>query len=159
MMTIPPTPPRILADASGLTPEDQDLLTLARQALAHSYSPYSGFRVGAAVRLDDGRVVSGFNIENASYPVCLCAEQTTIAAVRTQYPDRTMRAMAITVANPARPVEAPASPCGQCRQLLFEQERLNGQAIRLILQGERGEVWVFERMGDLLPFGFSGELL
>lgn len=158
-MTSTPNPPRILPDPSGLPPEDRDLLVNARRALDRSYSPYSGFRVGAAVRLDDGRVVSGFNIENASYPVCMCAEQTTISAVRTQFPDRTLLAMAITVANPARPVEAPASPCGQCRQLLFEQERLNGDPVRLILQGEKGEVWVFDRMADLLPFGFSGELL
>jgi cytidine deaminase len=154
-----PSPPRILSGPADLSPEDRALLDQARNALAHSYSPYSGFRVGAAIKLDDGRVVTGFNMENASYPVCLCAEQTTIAAVRTQYPGQRMMAMAITVSNPARPVGSPASPCGQCRQLLFEQERINGSEVRLILQGEKGEVWIFQRLADLLPYGFGGELL
>jgi len=154
-----PTPPRILTGPADLDPEDRELLEQARKALADSYSPYSGFRVGAAVRLEGGPTVTGFNIENAAYPVCMCAEQTTISAVRTQFPGKRMVAMAITVANPARPVGSPASPCGQCRQLLFEQERINGGEVRLILQGERGEVWLFPRLSDLLPYGFGGELL
>lgn len=137
----------------------QSLLDAARQAGTLSYSPYSGFRVGAAVLLKDDTIVSGFNIENASYPVCMCAEQTTIAAVRTQHPGQGIHAMAIVVNNPAKPVPSPATPCGQCRQLLFEQAQINGTHFPLYLQGDTDEVWFFSSVSELLPDGFGGEFL
>lgn len=152
-------PYKVVNDANDLLPEDRALLEKASLALRDSYSPYSGFQVGAAVILDNGLIVSGFNIENASYPVCLCAEQTTIGAVRTQHPKARMVSMAISVRNAANPVNQPATPCGQCRQLLFEQEKVNGSPVRLILRGEDGPAWIFDSLSLLLPFGFTGELL
>ncbi|MCO6485168.1 MAG: cytidine deaminase [Saprospiraceae bacterium] len=152
-------PYRSFASVHDLPDEDRLLLMAARAAIPHAYAPYSGFRVAAAIRTGMGRVVTGFNLENASYPVCLCAEQTTIAAVRTQYPEESLEAMAITVSSKEHKVSQPASPCGQCRQLLFEQENINKHPIRLILQGEVGEIWVFDRCSDLLPFGFTGDFL
>lgn len=139
--------------------DTQSLLEAARQAGARSYSPYSGFRVGAAVLLQDTTIVSGFNIENASYPVCMCAEQTTIAAVRTQHPGQVICAMAIVVNNPDKPVPSPATPCGQCRQLLFEQVQINRSNFPLYLQGDTDEVWIFSSASELLPDGFGGEFL
>lgn len=144
---------------SELHDEDQQLLQHAKDALERSYAPYSRFQVGAAARLTNGQIISGFNIENAAYPVCLCAEQTTIAAVRTQYPDAGILALAISVKSAQQLVDKPATPCGKCRQLLSEQERNNPMAIRLILQGETGPVWVFRSVNDLLPFSFTGEWL
>jgi cytidine deaminase len=137
----------------------RELLEAAGEALQHSYVPYSHFRVGAAVRLDTGTIVSGFNMENASYPVCMCAEQTTLAAARTQHVGHVITAMAITVQARERIIRTPATPCGQCRQLLLEQERINGQPFPLVLRGTEGPIWVFERAADLLPYGFSGDLL
>ncbi len=138
---------------------DRILMEHARLALNNSYSPYSNFKVGAAIALQSGQIITGFNIENASYPVCLCAEQTTLAAVKTQFHGHVMVSMAITVQNKNQTVNSPATPCGQCRQLLFEQEKTNGRPIRLILQGETGPIWLFDSVSLLLPFGFSGELL
>lgn len=152
-------PYQVFNDPQDLQDEDRELLEKAAIALEGSYSPYSGFQVGAAVRLDNGLIVTGFNIENASYPVCLCAEQTTISAVRTQFPGARLSAMAIRVKNVANPVGQPATPCGQCRQLLFEQEQRNKEPVRLLLRGETGPVWVFDSLSLLLPFGFTGELL
>ncbi len=138
---------------------DELLILAAKAALEGSYSPYSNFQVGAAARLSNGSIVTGFNIENASYPVCLCAEQTTISAVKTQYPNEVIESLAITVKSAHSTVNQPATPCGKCRQLLSEQERLNGSPIRLILNGEIGPVWVFKSVNDLLPFSFTGEWL
>lgn len=150
---------QIIDNPASLTASDQLLLESARKALDNSYSPYSNFQVGAAIQLASGSIVTGFNIENASYPVCLCAEQTTVSAVKTQYPNQRMECLAITVRNPHHPVHYPATPCGQCRQMLLEQERINGSPIRLILQGETGPVWLFDSVSYLLPLGFSGALL
>ncbi len=144
---------------AGLSPEDQALLEAARQALVHSYSPYSNFKVAAAARLADGTVVTGWNTENAAYPMCICAEPATLAAAASSRPGMPVIAMAITVKSPTQVLEEPASPCGSCRQQLHEHETRFGQPLRLILRGETGPVYVFDKAGDLLPFGFSGGML
>ncbi len=142
-----------------LNGEDGILLTKAKEALSRSYAPYSKFQVGAAALLANGQIVTGFNIENAAYPVCLCAEQTTMSAIRTQHPGVGIEAIAISVKSAHHLVDQPATPCGKCRQLLSEQERVNQKHIRLILQGEEGPIWIFESVNDLLPFSFTSEFL
>jgi len=139
--------------------QDQVLLAAATAALEHSYSPYSKFRVAAAARLEDGTVVAGWNTENAAYPMCVCAEPATLAAAASQRPGMPVVAMAITVKSGSLTVDQPASPCGSCRQQLAEHEGRFGRKMKLILRGETGPVYVFDSAGDLLPFGFSGELL
>ncbi len=138
---------------------DQALLAAAREALALAYAPYSHFRVGAAAQLSNGAVVGGANFENAAYPMCLCAERSTLAAAISQHPDMPIVALAITASVEGHPLLAPPTPCGACRQVLLEAEQKFGQPIRLILQGDSGPVLVFERAGDLLPFAFDAELL
>lgn len=147
------------ASPQDLSKEDATLLEVARLALPNSYSPYSNFRVAAAARLADGTVVTGWNIENAAYPMCICAEPVTLAAAASQRPGMPVVAMAITVKSANQVLNEPASPCGSCRQQLHEHESRFGQPIRLILRGEEGPVYVFDRAGDLLPFGFSGTML
>lgn len=142
-----------------LATQDRELLATAKAALLHSYSPYSNFQVAAAARLEDGTVVTGWNTENAAYPMCICAEPATLAAAASQRPGMAVVAMAITVKSAGQVLDEPASPCGSCRQQLHEHETRFGQPIKLILQGEEGPVYVFDRAGDLLPFGFSGSQL
>ncbi len=86
----------------------------AREALAHSYSPYSRFPVGAAALVDDGRVVSGANIENASYGVTLCAECTLVGQLRMSGGGRLVAFACVDAVGNV------LMPCGRCRQLLFE---------------------------------------
>ncbi len=142
-----------------LDAREQALLATATEALEHSYSPYSRFQVGAAALLEDGTVVSGWNTENAAYPMCVCAEPATLAAAASQRPGMPVVTMAITVKSGSITVDQPASPCGSCRQQLAEHEGRFGRKMKLILRGETGPVYVFDSAGDLLPFGFSGELL
>lgn len=138
---------------------ERELLTLARQSLAHSYSPYSNFKVGAAVRMSNGEMLGGSNYENASYPMCICAEQSVLAAAASRFPGEKVTAIAVTIKNPAKVIQQPAAPCGACRQVICETERKNGQTMQVIVQGETGPVYVFEKGGDLLPIGFDGNFL
>ncbi|MEL7163643.1 MAG: cytidine deaminase, partial [Bacteroidota bacterium] len=119
----------------------------------------SNFRVAAAARLQDGTIVTGWNTENAAYPMCLCAEPATLAAAASTRPGMPVVAMAITVRSAGKTISEPASPCGSCRQQLHEHETRFGQPMKLILRGETGPVLVFDSAGHLLPFGFSGDLL
>jgi cytidine deaminase len=93
-----------------LTDADRDLLARAEAAAERAYAPYSHFHVGAAVRARDGRLIEGVNVENASYPLGMCAERTALAnAVAQGYQPGDIEALAVN-----------ASPCGGCRQWLVE---------------------------------------
>lgn len=143
---------RCYASTKELPPEYQELLDCAKNALGLSYSPYSSFKVGAAILLEDGTQVPGANQENASYPLCLCAERNALAVANIQYPSQKMVAMAVVAAKE----DIFVSPCGACRQVIWENEQRNGAAITMLIQGPNGSVYSFKSIGDLLPFGFSG---
>ena len=142
-----------------LLDRDLELLEEAKAALGKAYAPYSNFQVGAAARLANGVIVSGANCENASYPLCICAEPATLAAAASQHPGVAVVAMAITVASANQPVDQPATPCGACRQMLVEHEQRFRQSIRLILRGQTGPVYVFDRVADILPLHFDADFL
>ncbi len=120
---------------------------LARDAQARAYAPYSGFRVGAALEANDGRVFCGCNVENASYGLSICAEVAAVTAAVTEGATRYRRLVVVTDSEP------PASPCGSCRQVLAEF----GLDLAITAVGPSGEIsW---RLGDLLPDAFVPELL
>lgn len=100
-------------------PPDHDLKCLlerARQAAFHSYSPYSGFRVGAALKLTNGVIVTGTNVENVSYGLTICAERSALVAAVSQFgPGIRIEAVAVANLN-----NAASPPCGACRQMLSE---------------------------------------
>lgn len=145
----------IFSSSAELASEDQELLEAARDAVEHSYSPYSKFQVGAAVRLKNGVIISGSNQENAAYPICLCAERVALAAAASQYPKVSVTSIAVTVKNAGKRVTRPAGPCGACRQALAEWEQRFQQKIKVILQGEGGDVYLISAAGDLLPLSFD----
>ena len=113
---------------------DDDLIAAARDASRHSYSPYSNFAVGAALRFADGSVVTGTNIENASYGLALCAEAVAVSKAMADGVRGGLEAVAVT-----GPGTDPITPCGRCRQVLNELAQLGGQArgVVLILKGGR----------------------
>jgi homotetrameric cytidine deaminase len=97
-------------------PALSSLLEFALQAALHSYSPYSGFRVGAALKLSNGEIVTGTNVENVSYGLTICAERSALVrAVTRNGPDIRIEAVAVANLN-----QAPSPPCGACRQVLAE---------------------------------------
>ena len=140
---------------AGLPAADAELMRQAVAATAGAYAPYSGFRVGAAVRLSDGSVVTGSNQENAAYPSGLCAERTAVFAASAQRPDmRDYEAIAIAGRNAAGEL-CEASPCGACRQVLLEYEQHQGHPMRVLCLLEGGAVREVASVADLLPFSFA----
>lgn len=140
----------------------QLLIDEARAALDTAYAPYSGFRVGAALRLVDGQIIRGSNQENAAYPMCICAERAALAAAAARFPGVAVEAIAITYrqASPSAAMTAvPAAPCGACRQSLCETEDRHHHPIELWLQGQQGPVYSLASSRELLPLAFSGDWL
>lgn len=120
------------------------LLQAARDAMQHAYAPYSRFRVGAALLTSNGQIVSGCNVENASYGLSNCAERTAIfAAIANSGPQLDIQA--ITVVNDQG---VPCSPCGACRQVIFEF----GPSATVVFQDAEG--WKERPITELLPEGF-----
>ncbi len=124
------------------------LIAAARGAMDHSYSPYSRFRVGAALRFADGTVVTGTNIENASYGLTLCAE--TVAVAKAMDEGHRQGLLEVAVIGETA---APVTPCGRCRQVLNELAELGGTDPVVWCAGE-AEV-VQTRLSDLLPRAFG----
>lgn len=145
----------VYADASELPRPDAELLTAAKQAAARAYAPYSGFKVGAAALLSDGRVVVGSNQENAAYPLGLCAERTALFAAGAQYPDQIVVKLAVTVISQKGNINKPVPPCGSCRQVVYECETRYGSDIAVLLQGDEGEVYAMPSIKTILPLLFD----
>lgn len=125
-----------------------ELVVAAKRATENSYSPYSGFRVGAALRFADGTIVSGTNVENASYGLALCAE--TVAVAKAMGDGHRGGLEAVAVFSDAL---EPVSPCGRCRQVLNELAELGGTDPIVWCAGE-SEV-VETRLSTLLPDAFG----
>lgn len=131
---------------------DSDLIKEARVAATRSYSPYSKFKVGAALRLQSGRIIYGANIESEVYPAGLCAERTALFAAAANYPDDAIQAIAITSLT----TDSECYPCGECRQVLVDSEHRQGSSIRVVMAG-RDTATVVETATMLLPFTFNLE--
>ncbi len=144
-------------DVSEMKTEDAELLKQAKEALKSSYSPYSNFPVGAAVKLVNGEIVKGSNQENAAYPSGLCAERVALFSASSQFPGVAVESIAIAISSPHS--EAAISPCGACRQVMLESEDLYNQNMRVIMHGEDKGIMEVARVADLLPFGFTNQKL
>ena len=140
--------------AAQMLPEDQELVALAIEAQKGSYSPYSNFQVGAALKLANGIIVKGANQENAAYPSGLCAERTAMFWAGANYPDVPMDTLAIAGADHGILCESPASPCGACRQVMAEYQKKHGRPMKIILVGSK-RIRKFKCVDDLLPFIFD----
>ncbi|MGD9556712.1 MAG: cytidine deaminase [Mangrovibacterium sp.] len=141
-----------------LPEEDRSLLQAARGAAGNAYAPYSGFRVGAALRLADGRTVSGNNQENASSPVGCCAERTALFWANANYPDVAVEAVAVSALGRDGVRPAHISPCGMCRQALLETEIRFSHPIRILLDNS-GEIDMLDNAKSLLPLSFDSGAL
>jgi cytidine deaminase len=139
--------------------EDQQLLQEARDVIKNAYAPYSNFYVGAAARLSNGKIVTGSNQENASFPVGICAERVLLSSASSLYPGAPIETMAVTYQSQAVKSDHPISPCGMCRQSLQEFESRMKKPIRLILGGMEGKIYVIQSASQLLPLAFTSEEL
>lgn len=142
-----------------LDPKDAELMRRAHEATQNSYAPYSKFHVGAAVRLANGAIVTGNNIENAAYPSGLCAERVAMFAAMAQYPGVSFEALAVTAHSESKVIAEPVAPCGACRQVMVEVEQLSKRPLRVMCQGETGLIMVFDGIESLVPFIFLDKFL
>ncbi len=137
-----------------LTEEIYELVIEARKISDKAYSPYSGFCVGAAVRLANGKIITGNNQENAAYPSGLCAERTALFYANANFPDVPVDAIAISAHNARGIVREPVKPCGSCRQVMLETEIRFNNRIKIILDGQKS-VYILEGVDSLLPMSFK----
>ncbi len=142
-----------------LPQEIQNLMEQAIEMRKKAYAPYSKFRVGAAILLDNGKVVLGSNQENAAYPSGLCAERVAIFQAGAVYPDAKIVKMAITAASDTNQTKAPIPPCGACRQSIAEYEFKQDQSIEIYFMGEIGAIYKSDSLKNLLPFTFDKNFL
>jgi cytidine deaminase len=140
-----------------LPSSDRELLEHAKKAVDAAYAPYSHYKVGAAVRMGNGNIITGSNQENMAFPSGLCAERVALFAAASANPGTSVEAIAITSKSLQFPVEKPVTPCGACRQAIIEYEMLSREKIRIILMGETGKVLIIDGMEALLPLSFKEE--
>ena len=137
---------------------DPDLLAAARAAALNAYAPYSRFAVGAALRLTDGSVVTGCNMENASYGLSLCAESAALAAAATAGRLADVAAVAVTggpIGTDGIAGTAIVRPCGRCRQLLAEAAQLGGRDLPVTAAAWDGGAAETRTVSELLPAAFG----
>lgn len=141
-----------------LDEKDRQLIDAAKEATLRSYAPYSRFAVGAAVLLENGKIITGTNQENAAYPSGTCAERTTLFYANSEYPDQAVVTLAIAAKSPDGFLEKPIPPCGSCRQVLLETEQRYKHPMRILLYS-KNEIYLLQGTKNLLPLSFGSEFL
>ena len=152
-------PYRVYDSIDELEPRDAVLVRLAHEATKGSYAPYSKFHVGAAVRMANGEIVTGNNIENAAYPSGLCAERVAMFGAMAKFPGVAIEALAVVAHSETKVIDEPAAPCGACRQVMVEVEQVSKRPLRVLCQGETGPIMAFDGIETLVPFIFNNTLL
>ncbi|MEN8886319.1 MAG: cytidine deaminase [Winogradskyella sp.] len=144
---------------SELSQDIQNLMSEAIEARNNAYAPYSNFNVGAAILLDNTKVVIGNNQENAAYPSGLCAERTAIYYAGAKYPKAKILKMALTASSQNQITDKPIPPCGACRQAIAEYEIKQELPIEIYFMGAQGKVVKSNSLANLLPLLFESSVL
>lgn len=137
-----------------LSETDRELFISARESAKNAYAPYSRFKVGAALMLESGTIVCGTNVENAAFPSGICAERSALANASSTHPGDIPVALAVAAITCSGCTGDPVSPCGNCRQVILEEELRNSRSIRIILGG-KNKIRIIEKGEDLLPLNFN----
>ena len=142
-----------------LSKDEQTLVEAAQKVATAAYAPYSGFFVGAALLLEDGTVVSGSNQENVAFPSGICAERTAMFWAGANYPGKAIVKMAIYAQSNDFLVETPVYPCGSCRQVMSEYERIGKHPIRILMVAATGKTHAVNGLINILPVAFDADNL
>ena len=144
----------LTCNLSELLAEDAQLAQEAKKATLLAYAPYSNFHVGAAVLLENGKIVLGANQENSSYPCGICAERSALATAQNLYPNVPVVAMALTAIDKSgKVVSEPVTPCGMCRQVIAETQHRYHSDIRILMLSDSQAV-IAGSIDELLPLAF-----
>ena len=136
---------------SELSPADDALRLAALAAARGAYAPYSHFRVGAALRMADGSILTGSNQENAAYPSGICAERNALFAAGAAHPGLAVQTLLLLALDPDDSPVPFISPCGACRQVMMETQTRQKSPLRVLLCGAE-TVLEFPSVDPLLPF-------
>jgi len=142
-----------------LSNQTKDLMLRAIEAKKDAYAPYSKFFVGAAILLENGKIVTGNNQENAAYPSGICAERVAVWKASSEYPDVKIKTIAITASSSNQLTTEPVAPCGACRQTLLEYEQKQMSKVEVYFMGEVGKIVKTHSLIDLLPMAFDKSFL
>jgi cytidine deaminase len=142
-----------------LQPADKALCLEAIKAMDNSHSPYSKFRVGAALRLKSGKIIYGSNQENVAYPSGLCAERVALFHWGANHPNDPIVSMAVTAHTDDFELLKPTTPCGGCLQVIAEYEQKQGAPIDVLLYCIKGSIWKTRGIQSFLPFVFFEDRL
>lgn len=145
--------------SSDFSAQEKKLIEAAEKAAEKAYAPYSGFQVGAAVLLENGKIISGNNQENAAFPSGLCAERVALFSAMANHPNETITAVAVTAKTKGKPLNNPVTPCGACRQVLAEYQHRQKKPIKIILYQADGKAIITNSIVNLLPFTFQSDFL
>jgi len=132
----------------------QILINKAKEQVNKAYAPYSKFHVGAAIELENGKIITGSNQENSAYPSGLCAERVAMFYANANYPNIAVKTIAIVAFTNENFLEEPVTPCGSCRQVLLETELRFKKDITILLYGTKN-VYQLENVKQLLPLCFE----
>jgi cytidine deaminase len=149
----------VYESVSDLPKTIQNLMDKAQQARKNAYAPYSFFKVGTAISLESGAIVTGNNQENAAFPSGLCAERVAAFYAGAQYPGEAFVAVALAAGSVKHQTSAPIPPCGACRQSLAEYEVNQGSPIPIYFMGVNGKVVKANSIKALLPLIFDSSYL
>lgn len=141
-----------------LSEVEQSLINKAYEYADYAYAPYSKFRVGCAILLENGKIVGGSNQENASYPAGICAERTALSTCSSLYPNTKPLTLAIVVNDKDFISNVPCAPCGICRQSISETEARYGQ-VEIIFPAPNKGFYKISSIESILPFMFNGDSL
>ena len=150
---------KVFDSIQDLPNDIQNLMLKAVEIRKNAYAPYSKFKVGVAILLDNGKIVLGSNQENAAYPSGLCAERVAIFYAGANYPEAKILKIAITAASDSYQTSTPIPPCGSCRQSIAEYEIRQETPIEIYFMGEIGAIYKSESLKNLLPFMFDKKFL
>jgi cytidine deaminase len=134
---------------------DISVVNKAFEAMEKAYAPYSKFKVGAALLLEDGQIIQGNNQENIAYPSGLCAERIALFHANAQFPEIAVELICIVAKGDLMPISQLISPCGACRQVMLESENRQNKPIRIILVNQDNRTMCIDSIQNLLPFGFG----
>lgn len=143
----------IIFSYTELSEKEKKLIDMAKHAAKDAYAPYSQFKVGSAVLLENGEIITGNNQENIAYPSGMCAERVALYHANATFPDVKVEAIAVAAYFEGDYTEK-ISPCGSCRQVLQEVENRYKSPVRVLLYG-KNEVYIIESARDLIPLSFS----
>lgn len=142
-----------------LSIEVNELMNKAIEAKKNAYAPYSNFKVGTALLLEDNTIIIGSNQENAAYPSGMCAERVAIWKASSEFPNLKILKIAISASSSSQITKEPVAPCGACRQTLSEYELKQEDKIEVYFMGEVGKVIKTDSVLDLLPIAFDKSFL